>query len=170
MKASELNWSDEINPNLAPHEWPGDVLDYMDARIIRVMSDIRSMAGVPMFPSPLQGAHVRHRARRPGNGDRHATDNGKRLADGTDFFVRWEDAPAVVEAIRQHRGIQCFGLYNRMSFKGTPGDFCMIHVDLRDQPISWVGNGRSPIEYVYDVVEPDRFKRLMSEALDRVAA
>lgn len=171
-KASELDWDHEVTRNLRPHEWPEGVLEYVTAESVLLLSDLRTDTGHPMYPSPVEAGHVRHRARRPGptNGDRHATDNGRRLSDAADFFVAWEDAPVYLRAIMRRAEVGGWGIYNGLMLRGTPGDFCMFHVDLRPEHVAWAGLGRDeygrPAEYVSESAEPSAFYHAVASMLE----
>jgi len=162
MKASELDWSSKVHPNLSRDEWPGDVLEHMTETVILAQSDLRKSSGVPMIPSPVEGAHVRHRE----CSSRHCTRNGKRLSDATDFFVRWEHAPRVLLYATHQGSIGGLGIYDRMMLRGTPGDFCMFHIDTRNDRVCWVGHGREPVEYVYSHEDPARYHALISRMFE----
>lgn len=164
--ASEMNWK-EISPHLGRHEYPGDVLEHMNPRIIRIQSRLRDTVGRPLYPSPVAGAHVRHRARSPGafDGDRHATDNGNRLSDATDFFCAWEDAEAYMVAAAKDDEIGGIGIYDAMKFRGPAGTYCMMHIDGRPGRVLWVGHGRDPVEYVMQHNDRERYTRLLLEAI-----
>ena len=167
--AADMNWDRDVHHRLSPHEWPDGALEWMAPRVILELSSLRKQAGVPMYPSPVLGAHVRHRTRRAGDGDRHATDNGSRLSDATDFFVRWGDAPAVYRLAQAIPGIRGIGIYDAMMLRGTPGDFCMFHIDAPDEHAGralWVGHGREPVEYVSQATQPGRYYALLSQMLN----
>ena len=170
-KASELDWGREVSPHLKPDEWPENVLDHLEARTVLTLSELREDVKRPAFPSPVYGAHVRHRVRSPGasNGDRHATDDDRRLSDATDFFVHWRDAQAYFRAVQRHPKIGGNGVYNRMMLRGTPGDFCMFHVDSRPERVNWVGDGREPVIYVMETAEPRTYFSLLAEMMGDAA-
>lgn len=165
VAAAELDWQASVTENLQPNEWPDDVLEHMTAGVILELSDLREQVGAPVWPSPVLGAHVRHRTRRAGDGDRHATDNGSRLSDATDFFLRWADAPAYLRHAMRSERIGGIGIYDSMMLDGEPGDHCMMHIDTRPERVMWVGNGREPVEYVLEHSQPKRFYQLISAML-----
>lgn len=84
----------------------------------------------------------------------------------TDFFCRWEHAPAIWAAIQAHPLIRGAGIYDAMRFRGPAGTYCMVHIDLREVPLNWVGYGRDPVEYIYEPNEPDRYSRLVRNLLE----
>lgn len=161
MKASDLNWSQKVSKHLNPSEWPGDVLQHMTETVILALSDLRTSTGVPMIPSPVEGAHVRQRE----CASRHCTQGG-RLSDATDFFVAWQHAPRVLLHAAHQGSIGGLGIYDRLMLRGTPGDFCMFHIDTRTQPVRWVGHGREPVEYVYAHEDPARYYALISRMME----
>ena len=170
VPASHLDWS-RIQ-RFSPGEWPPGVLDHMDSRVILVLSRIRNSLppGASFVPSPVAGAHVRHRARRPGpsDGDRHSTDDGLRLADATDFFVPWEWAARAWSAILADPAVGGAGIYPDMIYGGEPRGRCMFHIDLRPSRVAWVG-WREPVapsvslSYCMWDAEPKRFLALLRD-------
>ena len=163
MKATELDWSLKVRERLSRDEWPGDVLDHMTETVILALSDLRKTSGVAMIPSPVEGAHVRHRD----CPSRHCTRNGSRLSDATDFFVQWQHAPRVLMCAMHQGSIGGLGIYDRMMLRGVPGDFCMFHIDTRTSPARWVGHGREPVEYVYAHQDPARYHARISRMFEQ---
>lgn len=162
MKATELDWNKQITRRLRPEEWPDGVLKQMDAKVIMQLSMLREKTNVPMTPSPVAGAHVRE----TGN-SQHSTQEGTRLSTATDFFVGWINAATVLHEAMAQQGIGGVGIYDKLMLQGTPGDFCMFHIDTRSDDIWWVGTGRDPIEYVYAHQDPDRFHQLIAQMIRR---
>lgn len=153
MRASELDFN--TIKNFLAHEWPEGVLEHMEADVIRVLQSIRFAAGYPVIPSPVPGAHVRHSY----SGSRHSTKNGTRLSDATDFYCEWPHAQRVWHTILGHPGVGGAGIYTDMMLRGTEGDACMFHIDLRPTRVVWVAwrqDRNSPMNYVYDKAEQQR--------------
>lgn len=149
-------WKKHVTDRLSPEEWPEGVLGGLDATVVVVLSEIRKAVGRSVWPSPVEGAHVRD------SGDsRHSTQGGDRLSDATDWFVRWEDAPRFFTAALMHPDTGGVGIYDAMRFREKAGDYCMFHIDLRSDPLVWVGHGRDPVEYVYSSDEPARMYELI---------
>ena len=161
IPATELEWEDNVTAALQPEEWPGDVLDELEAGVVMVMSDIRTGSRAPMWPSPLTGGHVR-----TGGNSRHSTHGGERLSDAIDYFVRWADAARVLEVARRHPAVGGLGIYDSMMLNGEPGDHCMFHIDTRQDRVCWVGHGREPVEYVSQLHDPARYHRLIGAMLE----
>lgn len=161
IPASELDWQDEITDALQPEEWPEGVLSEIEASVILVLSQLRTSSGVPFFPSPVAGAHVRAEG-----ASQHSTQGGERLSRATDFYVHWHNADHVLEIARRHPAVGGLGIYDSLMLQGTPGDYCMFHIDTRPQRVPWVGHGREPIEYVLQANEPARYHRLIADMLE----
>jgi hypothetical protein len=126
--ALSLDWAKDITPRIAQSEFPAGVLEHMDANVLLALSDLRTTVGKPLMPSPVFGAHVRHSS----SGSRHATRDGRRLSDATDFFIAWEDAHAYMEAAEAHPNINGIGIYTDMLFRNGPeGTWAMMHIDCR---------------------------------------
>ena len=84
MQASSLPLS-QWHPSLRPSEFPDGVLKHMCANLLLLcLFPLRSRSGVPLSPSKLYGAHVRH----DNGGSLHCTHNKTRLSTATDFHVK----------------------------------------------------------------------------------
>jgi hypothetical protein len=163
MQASKMEWDKKVVPQLSPEEWPMGVLDDMDERVILAMSELRKITGAPMWPSPVTRAHVRA----SGN-SMHSTQEGTRLSKATDFFIRWHDFLNVYTQALRHPEIGGVGFYNAMKFRSEePGDWCMVHIDLREDPLHWMGNGREPVNYVYWDSRPVKYTEILLEMLQK---
>lgn len=126
MKASQIkNWPS----NMQPHEWPAGSLDHMDADLFTDCAfPLRKVSGVPMMPSSLYGAHVRH----DDSGSRHSTKKGTRLADATDLQVSSIGRMiAVLLAAERIPAIGGIGIYFDTN---KP----MIHIDKRPNRLVWL--------------------------------
>jgi hypothetical protein len=139
--ALDLDWS--TVEHFAPTEWPdherASVLANMDARLIRVLDELR--AGLPeghaLIPSPLPRAHIRPEQRAKDAGGRHALKdrNGKpRLSDATDVFAAWDTWWDIWVAAQQcaFGGI---GVYFDTQLGGELRP--MLHLDLRPHRFLW---------------------------------
>lgn len=165
--AASIDWS-RIE-RFSPNEWPTDVLQYMTGRIIYTLSDVRNALprSHSMHPSPIHNAHVRHRNRNPGalNGDRHSTQNGRRLSDATDFFMNWDTVwDAWLELLREPR-IGGLGIYLDNFYNSNGKTRPMIHIDGREQRVVWAchkdSSGRH--QYTYLHAEPLKFHEIIAE-------
>ena len=181
MPATDLDWGLQVNSNLSQREWPTDgegqrVLELTAANLILAVSDLRTEVGRPIMPSPVAGAHVRQRTRRPGrhNGDRHSVDEIFPLSDAGDFFCRWEDAWLFLSAAEKHKDIHGIGIYTDMIFRGTAeGTYAMLHFDCRTLPeevgfkeLEWVGwreSVNNRMKYVYKQYDPVEYHRILGE-------
>ena len=144
-------------------EWPGEVLSWMHPKVIRLLARWRDAAGVPMYPSPVERAHVRHEA----SGSRHSTNNGERLSDATDVFLSWNGFWPALAVLEQESEAGGIGLYTDMLYRGdAPGAWVMVHVDTRPERLKWVAYRDSesePLVYVYEADEPQRYHRILAE-------
>ena len=154
MKASQIkHWPS----NMQPHEWPDGTLDHMDADLFTdCVFPLRKMSGVPMTPSSLYGAHVRH----DDSGSRHSTKEETRLADATDLQVSSVGRMiAVMLAAEQIPAIGGIGIYFDTN---KP----MIHVDKRPNRLVWLcykEDGKRV--YLYRENDPIKFYKKLGELL-----
>lgn len=150
MKASELT---EWPSYMQPHEWPAGTLEHMSAELFTdIVFPIREKTLVPMWPSKLFGAHVRHDGT-----SRHSTQGGARLADATDMHVKaHKDMLKVLVALEANDFVGGIGLYFDTN---TP----MIHMDRRPGRVIWL---RVAGEYIYRHKDPVRFYKELGKALE----
>lgn len=138
MKISEIkNWPSY----LGLHEFPGEAAEWMDARLMtEIVFPLRETSGVPMWPSKLERAHVRHEA----SDSQHSTQNKTELSRATDFHVRdYESLVKMMALLEQNEAVGGIGLYFDTN---TP----MFHVDLmasRGLRLVWVRTRAG--DYVY---------------------
>ena len=162
MPASELDWSSDIHERLSPGEWPAGTLDHISADTILLLSSARGIANCPFWPSPVPRAHVRHEYSQ----SQHSTHERTRLAKATDFFTRWQDAPKVLRILQStHAG--GIGIYDSLAFRGSPGDFCMFHIDTRPERLLWAGVGRDPVRYIVEAADPSAYYNAVFEMFAR---
>lgn len=110
-------------------EFPSGVLEHMDARLLtECLFPLRDKSGVPMSPSSLYEAHVRHDMGR----SLHCTHHKARLSQATDFHVATHDKMMrVVNYAETMESIGGIGIYfdtNRP----------MIHIDMRPERLMWL--------------------------------
>lgn len=129
MKASEFTgWTQQIKKS----EMPANTLKYMDASIFSdIIIPLRQTTGIPMWPSALERAHVRHES---GKGAHHT--NGKsNLASGTDWHARdFSRIMTIVNQLERMDEVGGIGIYFRTT---TP----MFHADLmsfRGRRLMWM--------------------------------
>lgn len=164
MSAISLDWKSKVTPRISQHEFPSGVLEHLDAGVVLALSHLRTTVGKPLYPSPIYGAHVRHRV----SNSRHSTRDGRRLADATDFFVAWEDAWAYLEAAELHPEVNGVGIYTDMLFRSGPeGTWAMIHIDTRpaERKLDWVGwreNKFHKLKYVYKQHDVAEYNRILN--------
>jgi len=161
MRASEIDFN--TIRYFSRNEWPEGTLESMDASIIYTISEIR--ASLPrshaFTPSPVARAHVRDSGT-----SRHSTNNGTRLSDATDFFVKWEHAWDTWNAILAHPKVGGAGIYTDMMLKGKEGDYCMFHIDNRPERLVWVSwrrNRHDKNKYVYLTKDPLGYHKIIAE-------
>lgn len=121
--------------SLHEHEWPGDVLDHMTRSIVITAQEVRSESGVPMIPSPVEGAHVRFED----GTSRHAVgvSGTLRKSDATDLYlVDNADAGKLWQAAQRVNSVGGFGLYFDTVYDGEPR--VMFHIDNRNPRLLWV--------------------------------
>lgn len=121
----DANWSKYFKK----HEFPTGVLKYLNAEILlKGLFPLRERANIPLIPSKLYRAHVRHE-----NGKSlHCTCNYVRLSTATDFHVKNHDELLKVfyECLKIDH-IKGIGLYFDTN---TP----MIHIDSRKEDLFWL--------------------------------
>ena len=146
MKASEFNgWI----PQIKKSEMPADTLEFMDSRIFSdIIIPLRLASGVPMWPSALERAHVRHEH---GKGAHHT--NGKtKLASGTDWHAR--DFTSILKIVSRLEGMESVGGIGIYFNTNTP----MFHADLmsfRGNRLMWMVTKKG--EYIYRENNPVKF-------------
>ena len=160
MKASNLNFA--TMRHFSKAEWPGDVLDHMDAEVLRLLSTVRNR--VPRnhgwTPSPVERGHVRHES----SGSRHRAH--ERRSDATDGFVRWSHLWRWWVELQREPGLGGLGVYLDMTWGGTFRARPMLHIDCRPDRVVWVAwrdNRDDPLNYTYLLTEPVRFHQLIAE-------
>jgi hypothetical protein len=147
-----VNWISELQPT----EWPEGVIENMDPKILTAAVDLRTESGVAMTPSPIFEGHVR----KIGN-SRHSINNGKRLSDATDFFVKSDVSSIykVIQAIHRIHEITGWGIY----FDTKPS--VMFHIDCRPNILNWI---RVSKEYIYAVNDPSMYYEELSKQLEKL--
>lgn len=158
MKASNLkNW----HVNIQPHEWPAGTLDHMDADLFTdCVFPLRKLSGIPMTPSSLYAAHVRHDE----SGSRHSTKGKTRLADATDLQVSSIGRMiALMNYAEQIPAIGGIGIYFDTN---TP----LVHIDKRKQRLVWLCYATVDVEtnkeerhYLYRENDPIAFYKKLGE-------
>ena len=119
-------------PQIKKSEMPDNTLEFMDARVFSdIIIPLRQATGIPMWPSALERAHVRHEN---GKGAHHT--NGKsNLASGTDWHARnFTNIMKIVNHLESMGTVGGIGIYFRTN---TP----MFHADLisfRGRRLMWM--------------------------------
>ena len=162
MNAANMDW--QTVRWFRPGEWPGDVLQHMSRRVVRVLDDVRrTLPGShAMTPSPKERAHVRHEE----GISRHCTDRGTRLADATDVYMQWAHVWDAWNAALANPDVGGLGLYPDMLWAGRVGGRAMLHIDTRPERLVWVGwreNPKAPMQYIYMTSDPLAFHRIIAE-------
>ncbi len=147
------------------NEFPGDVLDHMEALIILLLNKLRNglPAGYSIYPSPVERAHVRQEE----SSSRHSTMCGKRLSDATDFFMCWEHIFLAWQEAQRIVEIGGIGLYldTRYQSKTMP----MMHIDARDERLLWVSIQKEKERiYVYHHIDPIKFHAVIGSVHARI--
>lgn len=167
MKATDLDFS--TLRYFAAHEFPSDVLDYMDARLIKKLDEFRAALGYGLVPSPLRAGWVRESG---STGSQHYIGAVRTNADGHKESARLSTAGdlfpvqscdirhALMTALRM--GFGGIGVYlDTRGPLGTPQ--YMIHVDIREgAPQLWM---RDDGKYIYPYrgdAEMDLFYKKLS--------
>ena len=128
MKASNLPLS-QWHPSLRPSEFPDGVLEHMCANLLMLcLFPLRSRSGVPMSPSKLYGAHVRH----DNGGSLHCTHNKTRLSTATDFHVK--DHQHLLKVFNYAERIPTIGGVGLYFDTNKP----MVHIDSRLDKLVWL--------------------------------
>lgn len=146
MRASEFKgWT----PQIKKSEMPADTLEFMDSRIFSdIIIPLRLASGVPMWPSALTRAHVRHEN---GKGAHHT--NGKtKLASGTDWHAR--DFTSILKIASRLESMESVGGIGIYFNTNTP----MFHADLmsfRGNRLMWMVTKKG--EYIYRENNPVKF-------------
>jgi hypothetical protein len=121
-----------------------------------ILFDLRQQSGVPMWPSKLERAHVRHEA----CSSQHSTHEQTVLSKATDFHVSThERLLKVFEFLKRNPKAGGIGIYFDTH---TP----MFHVDLmeeRGERLVWIRDKAG--NYVYDVNGYETFYRALGECL-----
>lgn len=152
MNATQIiTWPKEMKPT----EWPKGTLSHMNFNLfVNGVFPLRKLSGIPMWPSSLYEAHVRHDE----SESRHSTENHQRLADATDLHVSTvERMLRVMEAACRINEIGGIGIYFDTN---TP----MIHIDMRPLRLVWLRTKKG--KYVYrenDIIE---FYRVLAQELE----
>jgi hypothetical protein len=124
MKASDFNgWTSKIKKT----EMPGDTICYMDSAVFSdVIIPLRNESGIPIRPSSLTRAHVRHEIGRGA----HCTNNKSNLSSGTDWHTSsYTNLMSVINHLEQMESVGGIGIYfntnspmfhaDLMSFRGS---------------------------------------------------
>lgn len=148
------NWPSTLSES----EFPGDSAGWLDARLMEdIIFPVRKSSGVPMWPSKLERAHVRHEV----SGSQHSTQGKTELSRATDFHVRdYESLMKVMAHLEQNDSVGGVGLYFDTN---TP----MFHVDLmasRGMRLVWVRTRDG--DYVYRENGFTRFYEVLAEQLE----
>lgn len=154
--ASQLDFS---NQRFSASEWPKGALEQMSPKPIQALFELRNSLpqGCAIHPSPLLGAHVRKQGT-----SRHSIDNGRRLSDATDFFVKREYALLVWQELIRHPEVNGVGIYQHSFYNGSVDGYTMFHLDTRptDSFAMWVGARNNKDEsFIYYSIKnnPERF-------------
>jgi hypothetical protein len=154
MKASKITaWPS----NMQPHEWPAGTLDHMDADLFTDCAfPLRKLSGIPMTPSSLYGAHVRH----DDSGSRHSTKEKTRLSDATDLHV--SSIGRMIAAMLTAEQIPAIGGIGIYFDTNTP----LIHIDKRPNRLVWLcytENGKRV--YLYRENDAVKFYKKLGDLL-----
>lgn len=150
---------------VAPKEFPDGVLEFLDRRVLEdIIFPLRTISEIPMTPSGLPRAHVRHDAVER---NMHSTVGETRLSFATDFQVTTFDRLMWVwYHARQMRAIGGLGIYFNLR-RPT------FHVDLyaeRNAKLTWLVTSKEDgAEYVYLERDPVRFFKVLGEQLAKVS-
>lgn len=152
--AKIVNWPSTISLG----EFPGEAAKWMDARLMEdIIFQARESTGVPMWPSKLERAHVRHEASK----SQHSTQDKTGLSRATDFHVKsYGELLRVMAYLEQNDSVGGIGLYFDTN---TP----MFHVDLmesRGRRLVWVRTRGG--DYVYRENDFLRFYEVLAEQLE----
>lgn len=167
MKASDLDFS--TVRYFAPHEFPSDVLQYLDARLVKKLDEFRQALGHSLTPSPLRAGWVRENGSK---GSRHyigavrvgadGSKESQRLSTAGDLFpsLNCDIRHALMTALRM--GFGGIGIYlDTHGPTGRPQP--MIHVDLRDGPPQlWLRDGDGYLYPYRGDAEMDLFFKKLS--------
>ena len=154
MKATEIrNWPVAFQPS----EWPEGVLNHMHANVFMALFKLRTLSTVPMVPSSLASAHVRH-----SGASMHSTQGNMRLSTATDMHVKTvSDLLRVMIAADAEQDITGFGMYFDTN---TP----MFHIDTgRPSRLMWIAfkNAKGEREYLYRENDRVKFYKKLGELL-----
>lgn len=151
--------------NFKPTEFPDEVLEFLDRRVLEdIVFPLRTISGIPMMPSGLTRAHVRHDAPER---NMHSTVNQTRFSFATDFQVTTFDRLMWVwYHARQMRAVGGLGIYFNLR-RPT------FHVDLfaeRNAKLTWLVTSKEDgAEYIYLENDPVRFFKVLGEQLAKVS-
>lgn len=152
MKASELT---KFHPRFTKNDWPKGVLNFLDADVLtKAVFPLRDLSNVPMWPSSLFDAHIRHE----GN-SMHSTKGKTRYALATDMHV--STIANMLKAMYSAEQIPEIGGIGIYFDTNTP----LIHVDLRPQRLVWVRTSEG--EYVYRENDPKVFYQTLAQELEK---
>jgi hypothetical protein len=156
MKASEMAKS--LWPsNIQPEEWPQGTLEHMDSYLFTdCVFPLRKKSRIPMSPSSLYGAHVRH----DDSGSRHSTKEGTRLVDATDVHV--SSNSRMVALMNYAESIPTIGGIGIYFDTNTP----LVHIDRRPNRLVWLcykEDGKRV--YLYRENDPIKFYKKLGELL-----
>lgn len=138
MKATELGkWHAKFKPS----EFPKGVLEHLDAKVLTdILFPLRDLCGVPLKPSQLADAHVRHEVGK----SQHCTNKGTRLSTATDVHV--SNHESMLKVLSYAEGLNTVGGIGIYFDTNTP----MLHLDLvevRGSRLVWLRNKHG--KYVY---------------------
>ena len=133
-------------------DWPKGTLFYMSESVIHSVFKLRNKSLIPMWPSSIFDAHVRH----TGN-SRHSTKNKTRLSDATDMHVGTVENMIRVMAVAE--SLPCIGGIGIYFDTNTP----MIHIDNRQDRLVWIrtSNGK----YIYRENDYVKFYSVLAEEI-----
>jgi len=151
------NWPSNIQPN----EWPAETLEYMDADLLTdCVFPLRKISGIPMTPSSLAAAHVRHDK----SGSRHSTKEKTRLADATDLQI--STISRMIGLMNYAEKVPAIGGIGIYFDTNTP----LVHIDKRPNRLVWLcytENGKRV--YLYRESNPIKFYIKLGELLNGLA-
>lgn len=150
--------------SLLREEWPSAIIEELHPDVIALAQEIREVTGCVMIPSPVERAHVRREI----GGSTHNTNEGTRLATGTDLFLRNEQAKIFWALAQTSKKLGGFGIYFDKQLHSEKR--VMVHLDTRDTRVKWVcpskENRTDPSVYIYYNHEPELYLRTLADEFD----
>lgn len=140
-----------------PTDWPEGVLEYMECGPICALFVLRTLSGIPMWPSALAKAHVRFTGSK--TSAHYANKETGELSQGTDMHVKTHESLAkLLRVVPQVTLIGGFGIYFNTN---TP----MFHIDTRPEPLWWIVTSAG--DYIYYENGPEKFYKVLAEELSK---